>query len=236
MTGEMTPQPLAVEPAGELLADLTIEKDGREIFFRRRVPASRLEQMKVSAGLGIFFRYDVERQKETLIKIARMDYGNIVIAHTPENEIVGYVTAHPVDAEERWAVLNQPSDINPAGKLYVCEFGAVEVSRQYRGWGISSRLMQAAFASDSWYDDKIVVSVEFAWHWDYEEAGLTKLAYRKMLRKVISSAGFEAMDTDEPNILMDPANMFMVRLGKEASLEVQQRFFSLLHKDNRWGF
>jgi acetoin utilization protein AcuA len=236
LTGETKPQPLAVEPAGELLEDFTVERAGREIFFRRRVPASRLEQMQVSPGLGIFFRYDVERQKQTLIKIARMDYGNIVIAHTSQDEIVGYVTAHPVSPEERWAVLNQPSDINPEGKLYVCEFGAVEVSRQYRGWGLSTRLMRATFESDSWYASKIVVSVEFAWHWDYEEAGLNKFVYRKMLRKVISSAGFEAMDTDEPNILMDPANMFMVRLGKEVPWQVQQRFFSLLHKDNRWGF
>jgi acetoin utilization protein AcuA len=229
-------QPLAIAPAGELLEDLTVEKDGRGIFFRRRVPAAYLEQMQVSPGLGIFFRYDGERQKETLLKIARMDCGNIVIAQTSEAEIVGYVTSHPIMPEERWAVLNQPSEINPQGTLFVCEFGAIEVSRQYRGWGLSTRLMRAAFGTDSWYADKIVVSTELAWHWDYEQAGVNKYAYRNMLRKVISSADFEALDTDEPNILMDPANMFMVRIGPEVPSPIQQRFFSLLHKDNRWGF
>ncbi len=236
MTSQIKPRPLAVEPAGELLENLTVEKGQQQIFFRRRVPASRLEQMQVSAGLGIFFRYDVERQKQTLLKIARMDYGNIVIAHTPQDEIVGYVTTHPVGREERWAIINQPSESNPEGNLYVCEFGAIEISRYYRGLGLSPRLMRAAFETDRWYDDKIVISTEFAWHWDYEQAGLNKYAYRNMLRKVISTAGFEAMDTDEPNVLMDPANMFMVRLGSQVPSPVLQGFFALLYKDNRWGF
>ena len=83
-------------------------------------------------------------REQTLLKIARMDYGNIVIAHTPEDEIVGDVITHPVDREERWAVINQPSEGNPEAKLYVCEFGAIEISRLYRGLGLSPRLMRLA--------------------------------------------------------------------------------------------
>lgn len=236
MAAEKQAGPLAIEPEGILLERLTREGPQGRVYFRRRVPAERLAQMELAEGLGIFFRYDLQRQKETLLKIARMDYGDMVIAYTADDLIVGYVSMHPVDASERWEMLNRSSPINPEGRLYVHEFGAIEVSRKWRGLGISKALMQAGFEGDSWFDDKIVVSVEFAWHWDYEEAGLNRFSYRNMLKKVIASAGFEQMDTDEPNVLMDAANMFMVRIGPKVPNPVQQQFFSLLHKDNRWGF
>ncbi|HEX2913679.1 MAG TPA: hypothetical protein VH186_22940 [Chloroflexia bacterium] len=236
MTVESEAKPLAVEPEGVLIENLTVEGPRDKVFFRRRVPAEQIEQMELADGLGIFFRYDKERQKQILLNIARMPYGNVVLAHTPGGLITGYVSTHPVDSSERWDTLNQVSHVNSEGKLYVYEFGAIEVSRQWRGMGLSTRLMRAAFETDDWFEDKITVSVEFAWHWDYEEVGMSKFAYRNMLKKVIGSAGFERMDTDEPNVVMDSANMFMVRLGPKVPTEVQQRFFALLHKDNRWGF
>ena len=234
-TGQQA-KPLSLEPDGELIPHLTIEGEHGPLYFRRRLGAARLSRMELADGLGIFFHYDKERQKQTLLKIARMPYGNVVVAHTADDVITGYVTMHPLDPDERWDTLNRPSDVNPDGRLYVHEFGAIEVSRQWRGQGLSGRLMRAGFEGDAWFDDKIVVSVEFAWHWDYEEAGLNKFAYRKMLRKVIATGGFEQMDTDEPNVLMDAANMFMVRLGPRVPSHIQQRFFSLLHKNNQWGF
>ncbi len=187
--------------------------------------------MKLAGGLGIFFRFDPERQLNTLIKIANMPYGNVILAHTAGNLIVGYASCHPVDSTERWNVLNKP------GQPYrVYEFGAIEVSREWRGQGVSSGLMKAAFEGDPWMVDKIIISFEFSWHWDYEELGMSKYAYRDMLKKVISGAGFEKMDTDEPNVMMDGANMFMVRVGKEVPQEVEQEFYALLHTNNRWGF
>lgn len=236
MAAETKAGPLAVEPDGILLENLTRESQQGRIYFRRRVPAGCLERMELAEGLGIFFRYDLPRQKDILLNIARMDYGDVVLAHTAENLVVGYVTMHPVDPTERWDIPNRVSLVNPAGRLYIHEFGAIEVSRQWRGLGLSSTLMRAGFEGDTWYDDKILVSVEFAWHWDYEESGLSRFAYRNMLKKVIASVGFEQMDTDEPNVLMDAANMFMVRIGPKVPHQIQQQFFSLLHKDNRWGF
>jgi acetoin utilization protein AcuA len=229
-------RPLAVAPDGVLIEVLSHEGSSGEVYLRRRVPAAQLEQMHLAEGLGIFFRYNREAQQETLLTIAAMPNGNVVIAHTAEDEIAGYITTHPVDQHERWASLNQPSAVNPDGRLYVCEFGAIEVSRAWRRIGLSRALMQAAFEGDTWFDDKIAVSLEFAWHWDYEQLGVGKYTYRNILKKVIASGGFVQMDTDDPNILMDSANMFMVRIGPRVPTHVQQHFFSLLHKDNRWGF
>jgi acetoin utilization protein AcuA len=221
---------LVIEPEGQLLEPLTKQTDRGAIYFRRRVPASRLEKMRLAEGLGIFFRYDLERQKNTLLKIVRMEYGNVVIAHTADDLILGYVSMHSVDESERWAVLNKPGE-----PLRVYEFGAIEVSRKWRGYGLSTALMRAAIEGDSWMDDKIIVSVEFAWHWDNEEMGLSKFAYREILRKVIATGGFQKMDTDEPNVMMDSANMFMVRVGKKVPVEIEQQFYSLLHTHNKWG-
>lgn len=221
---------LTIQPLGEAVEKYTLDTPRGQIYFHRHLPPERLAQMQVDEGLGIFFRYNIQRQKETLLKIARMDYGNIIVAHTAADLIVGYVTMHPIDPNERWNVLNQP-----AQPPTVYEFGAIEVSRDWRGLGLSIRLMQAAFDNEKWLDDKIVISVEFSWHWDYEEAGLNKFAYRKMLAKVIGSAGFQQLDTDEPNVLMDSANMFMVRIGPAVEPTVLQKFFALLHKNNTWG-
>ncbi len=221
---------LAIEPEGELIEQLTKETERGPLYFRRRVPAEKLSRMRLAEGLGIFFRFDTERQMTNLLKIARMDYGNVIIAHTADDLITGYVSMHPVDETERWVILNKPNE-----PIRVYEFGAIEVSRQWRGCGISPGLMRAAIEGDSWMDDKIIVSVEFAWHWDYEEMGIGKFAYRDMLKKVIATGGFQKMDTDEPNVMMDGANMFMVRVGQNVPQEVEQEFYSLLHKNNKWG-
>ncbi len=229
------PAPLTLEPDGILVDHLTLTTPTGPLYFRRRTGTQLLEQMEIAEGLGIFFRYNRERQKETLLKVARLPYGDVTIVHTTGKVLAGYVSLHPVESGERWYSLNQPSDVNPTGQLYVHEFGAIEVSRHFRGLGLSARLLKAGITDDPWFEDKILVSVEFAWHWDYEETGMNKFVYRKMLRKVIASAGFEQMDTDEPNVMLDSANMFMVRIGPRVPSEIQQRFFSLLHKNNRWG-
>jgi acetoin utilization protein AcuA len=221
---------LVIEPEGELIEALTKETDRGPLYFRRRLPAEKLARMRLAEGLGIFFRFDLEREMATLQRIARMNYGDVVVAHTADDLIAGYVACHPVDESERWAVLNKPDE-----PIRVYEFGSIEVSRQWRGYGLSSRLMKAGFEGDAWMDDKIIVSVEFAWHWDYEELGMTKFAYRDMLKKVIATAGFRPMDTDEPNVMMDGANMFMVRVGKYVPVEVEQEFYALLHRNNKWG-
>jgi hypothetical protein len=219
---------LAIEPDGELVN--TLETERGPIFLRRRVPATHLETMTLSKGLGIFFRYDTERQMATIIKIANMEYGNAVIAHTAENEIVGYVLMHRADEWNRWSKLNEPG-----GPIHIYEFGSIEVSREWRGFKLSTALMRAAIDGDSWLDDKIITSVEFAWHWDNEEMGLNKFAYRSILKKVIETGGFHQMDTDEPNVMSDSANMFMVRIGPKTNTELQQKFFASLHENNRWG-
>lgn len=221
---------LAIEPEGQLVEALTRETERGPLYFRRRVPASKVAQMQLAEGLGIFFRFDTERQKNTLLKIARMNYGNLVLVCTAQDLIVGYISMHPVDPDERWSVLNTPEQ-----PLQVYEFGAIEVSRYWRGYGLSTALMRAAFEGEDWLDDKIIVSVEFAWHWDYEEMNIGKFKYRDMLKKVIASAGFEKMDTDEPNVMMDGANMFMVRVGKNVPVSIEQEFYALLHKNNQWG-
>ncbi|NWJ45105.1 MAG: GNAT family N-acetyltransferase [Chloroflexi bacterium] len=230
MTDSTPLQRLAIEPEGILLDTLSLTTPNEVFYFRRRVPASFIEKMSLSEGLGIFFRYDLERQKANLIKIAGMELGNVVLVHTAKGEIAGYICMHPIDEYDRWYGLNEV-DMSPN----VYEFGAIEVSREWRGVGLSYRLMRAAFEGEEWLRDKIVTSYEFAWHWDSEAVGLNRFVYRKMLKRVIESGGFDQYDTDEPNVIMDAANMFMVRIGDKVSSEVQQKFFSLLQRNNPWG-
>ena len=86
---------------------------------------------------------------------------------------------------------------------------------------------------DPFYDDKIMLTTAFTWHWDLEATGMSKMQYREMFLHLASKYGFIEMGTDDPNVTMDPANLFLVRLGKNASFSRYWDFASLLYV-NAW--
>jgi ribosomal protein S18 acetylase RimI-like enzyme len=221
---------IAVEPSGIVVDAATLQTPQGKVFIRRRIPYDYLSKFSLADGLGIFFRYDKQRQFETLLNITKLPFSAVNIAHTEDKVIVGYTTSHPIDESERWASLNQEG--NP---FKVLEFGAVEVSRNWRGLGIAKQLLTFSFRDDAYFADKILISTELAWHWDYDQLGLSKFQYREFLKNTIEYGGFEQMYTDEPNVMMDAANMFMVRFGEKVDGDLLQSFMAMLFKNNQWG-
>jgi acetoin utilization protein AcuA len=68
----------------------------------------------------------------------------------------------------------------------------------------------------------------FAWHWDLEGVGMDSMNYAQMIRRLFEQAGFEKMGTTEPNIRLDPANIFLARIGKNVSPGKAAQFRSRL--------
>jgi acetoin utilization protein AcuA len=53
---------------------------------------------------------------------------------------------------------------------------------------------------------------------------MTPVAYRNMLIKMGTEHGFQVFQTNEPNILLKPENVFMARIGAYVSEEGKKRF------------
>ncbi len=199
-----------------------LETPTGEVLIENYCPVEKLEPLTVDDGICMFSRHNPERQKKALLHVAASEGGN-VIAATVDNTLVGYIGVHHPSEGERWGKPGYP---------WMFELGAIEVSRNYRESGMSMAMMHAAW-DDPFYDDKIVLTTAFTWHWDLEETGMTKLEYRELFIELAGRFGFMEMSTDEPNVAMDAANLFLVRLGKSTTFSQYQKFASLLFT-NEW--
>jgi acetoin utilization protein AcuA len=200
----------------------TLDAPGGEIRIENYCPAEKLATLVVDDGIYMFSRHNPERQKKALLNVARSDEGNVVAATLGER-LVGYIGVHHPSEGERWG---------KAGYPWMFELGAIEVSRNFRESGMSMAMMHAAW-DDPFYDDKVVLTTAFTWHWDLEATGMNKLEYRELFIELAGRFGFMEMATDEPNVTMDSANLFLVRLGRDTTFSQYQKFASLLFT-NEW--
>ena len=199
----------------------TLKTPGGDIEIENYCPAEKLETLAVDSGILMFSRNNPERQKKALMNVTDSEGGNVVAAIL-EGVLVGYIGNHRPSESERWG---------KPGYDWLYELGAIEVSRNYRECGLSLAMMHAAW-DDPFYDDKIVITTAFTWHWDLEATGMTKLEYRELFVELAGRFGFMEMATDEPNVAMDAANLFLVRLGNDTTFSQYQKFASLLFSDD----
>jgi acetoin utilization deacetylase AcuC-like enzyme len=180
--------------AGEHLAP------GGPLVLRDRCPASLLRRLQVDPGIHAFVR-DPEQEREVLARIAEEPTGEVVVAHTPEGVLVGYVAVLDPEPGTRFSSL--------PGLL---EVGAIEVADGWRRGGVAGALLRFAVEPDP-FEDLILIASGLAWHWDLDQSGLSAIAYRRVLRRVFEVAGFESLRTDEPEIAYHPANLFVAHIG-----------------------
>jgi acetoin utilization deacetylase AcuC-like enzyme len=192
------------------------------LVLRDRCPGSLLRRLEVDPGIHAFVRAP-EQEREVLARIAEEPTGEVVVAHTPEGVVVGYVAVLEPEPGTRFASL--------PGLL---EVGAVEVATGWRRGGVASALLRFAVEPDP-FEDLILIASGLSWHWDLEQSGLSAAAYRQVLRRVFEAAGFEALPTDEPEIAYDPANLFVARIGGRVPAARRAAFTSRLVRGHRVG-
>ena len=185
-----------------------------ELTIRNATTAAELEEMDIDLMLKAF--RPAKRQKQALVGISSLPDGKVVTAEL-RGEIVGYVTFHPPDEFERWA----------SGPDVILELGAIEVSPKVRKYGVARKMLEVAFEDEA-MENYLVLSTEYYWHWDMEGTGMQIWEYHEVMRRLMEHIGMKVIDTDEEEITSHPANMLMVRYGRNLSPSRIQEFESIL--------
>ncbi len=195
----------------------SFETDRGQITINPKCPPGSFKELRLDAGLGNFPHYSSIIQKlETFEKIASGKDGRVGLALIDQNIVVGYMVCWYPDSTDRWSKL---------GDL-MYEFGAIEVSRNFRKMGIAAKMVSSALREE-FFDEKISYMNGYSWHWDVDGSGLTLIQYRKMMLNFMKPFGFEEYYTNEPNIALREENLFMARIGSKVSEEDKLRFRNL---------
>jgi acetoin utilization protein AcuA len=198
----------------------TIATPVGQIYLQHRCSPSLVASLRAGSGLRAFARLP-EREHALLLGLARRSDSRLALAYTPAGEIVGQVTLAPVDAW--WEGLTNAYEI------------AVEVSSGWRKLGIARQLLALVFEREP-LERRIILGMGLSWHWDTEGLGINRFRYRKMVEQLFAPYGFVEYLTSEANIRMDPANILLVRLGRDVDQETLNHFFHrLLQSDTLPG-
>jgi acetoin utilization protein AcuA len=190
------------------------------LFLRDFCTAPFVESLKPDVGLRAFARLP-EREHQLLQKIAECPDSILTLAYTQQGVIVGQVTLAPAD--NYWQGLTNTYEI------------AFEVSAGWRRRGIVRQMLKQVFEQDC-LDDLIIIGMGLTWHWDTDGLGLTRFAYRGMIERLSAHYGFVEYLTSERNIRMDPANIFLARLGRRVATGAISQFYDrLLQSDTLPG-
>src|SRR5579864_2256979 len=190
----------------------TIETPAGMLLLRDFCPPSLIERLTADEGLHAFARLP-ERELQLLLGIARRPDCALTVAHTSEGVIVGEVTLAPGD--EWWEGLENVYEV------------AIEVSSNWRGFGVARQLLSFALELDA-LEDIILYAMGLSWHWDTEGLGLNSYRYRELIAHLFASQGFVEYPTTEPNVKLEPANIFLARVGKRVDQRVVSQFFNHL--------
>jgi len=201
-----------IHNVGEDLRTIIIEKE--KIYILQNAQVNFIRSLKISEHMGNFFKNFEDPASETKKMLENLAEKNIVsTAYNGKNEIIGYLTV--VKPEEKKFNFD---------KIY--QIGAIEVSKDYRNLGIAMELMK--LFEDKFFDDKIVYTFCYSWHWDLTEC--SKKEYREKVLNLLHSQHFLEEYIDDINIKMDTYNVFAVRHGKKADAFLIKKFKRKLFK------
>ncbi len=71
-------------------------------------------------------------------------------------------------------------------------------------------------------EDRILYMVGYSWTWDMD--GVPAMTYRNMMIGLFTKFEFKILQTNEPNIMLRPENLFMARIGANIPGEIQKLF------------
>lgn len=191
--------------------------EGGTVDITTRANAGEIRALRADEGISNF--NPPEEEREILAGISAGLNANVTVA-VQEGALVGYVVVEKPDPRTRWG----QAEIKTLYELEV-----IEVSHDHRKQGLARKMLDLIF-SDPEMENLIVVATEYVWHWDLAGSGLSKEAYRRMMRGLFASAGFEETETDEPNIRAEPENLLMARRGSRVPRKAWLAFEGLLEK------
>lgn len=183
------------------------------VVLRSFCDPEEIRALEFEASFSRFSQYDpIISSKESLAKSAREPDANVALALSPQQTIIGFaVLAYP-DPDERWVRV---------GEKITMEVMVIEVSRAWRGDGLAKALLEL-IVGHPLAEEKIFYMVGYSWTWDLE--GMPAIKYRDMMIRLFSHFDFQVFQTNEPNIMMHPENLFMARIGAGIDDATVRRF------------
>ncbi len=189
------------------------------VEIRSFCPPDEIRTLSLVGTFKEYARYHpIISKTESLAKAAGRPDANVTLAVTEAGAIVGFAILQYSSRDERWARV---------GERMMMEVAVVEVSRAYRGAGVAGELLRLLL-DHPLKEDRIFYMVGYSWTWDLEEIDITPIEYRNLLVELFEKFGFRIYQTNEPNIMMRPENLFMARIGKNIPETVFKRFKRVL--------
>lgn len=222
-----SPPPKSLSKDRRPIATITTEKGDVAIVLN---PARlEVETVAIDDGIGAFYRYgyhSLEMTRKILLDTIDGPHDSLIIA-TAGSAIIGFLNIIVPGEGERWGKLKD---------VRVVELGSIEISRKWRHLGLSRKLLQAMFSTGE-FEDRIILTQEFAWHWDLENMKMDKVGYKNMILGLLKPFNFRVYPTDEPNITYDPFNMLTIRFGPRVDGTLKAKFLDLLFEsEGGWGW
>jgi acetoin utilization protein AcuA len=159
------------------------------------------------------FRSLYTRSESLIIRSCQEDV-NVVLAVTDNTNIIGFGLLACPEPGQRWSGL---------GPRTVMEVKAIEVIRDWRQMGVGNALVRGMLSHPA-VEERIIYLVGYTWTWDLNGAKMTASQYRKMMVRLFQPFQFSECKTNEPNICLDPDNLFMCRTGKDVSDRLRNDF------------
>jgi len=174
-----------------------------------------LAPLSMEGSFSEFANYrPIVSSKESLARAVAEPGANVTLAVFKDRLIVGFAVLRYPGPSERWLRV---------GDGIMMEVSVIEVSRPWRSMGISRQLLGCLINHPA-QAAHIYYMVGYSWTWDLGGADLSPIGYRNMMIRLFSGQGFKTFQTNEPNIMMRPENLFMARIGADISDELQTRF------------
>lgn len=173
-------------------------------------PPSLVERLRADEGLHTFTHLP-QREWQILLNVARNPDCALTLAYTSEGLIVGEVAIAPGD--EWWEDLDGIYEV------------AIEVSTNWRGQHLARQMLALSLELDA-LEDMILFAVGLSWHWDTKGLNMSMYRYRELIARLFASQGFVEYPTTEPNVRLEPTNIFLTRIGKRVDARTSSRFLN----------
>ena len=172
------------------------------LHIRGPVSGGELENYSLADGLACF--RPACRQHQALIDLSREADG-IVFTASLANKIISYVTFQKPDYPW-WQTRCFPS---------LLELGSIETDPAWRKMGLTKALLTNIFNQPDfkYFDDYVVIAVQFIHSWDLKNTALAPWAYRQLMLDLFKKYDFVTWETVDPEVREHPCNILLARVG-----------------------
>lgn len=172
------------------------------LHIRGPVSGEELEKYNLAEGLACF--RPAGRQHQALIDLSREPDG-IVFTASLANKIISYVTFQKPDYP--WWQTRCFSSL--------LELGSIETDPAWRKMGLTNAVLTNVFHKPDfkYFDDYIVIAVQFIHSWDLKNTALAPWAYRQFMLDLFKKYDFVTWETVDPEVREHPCNILLARVG-----------------------